>query len=41
MKRVYLDHAATTPIDLRVQKKMISVMKHVYGNPSSLTYHWH
>jgi cysteine desulfurase len=36
MKRVYLDHAATTPIDLRVQKKMISVMKHVYGNPSSL-----
>ena len=36
MKSIYLDHAATTPIDLRVQKKMIAAMKHVYGNPSSL-----
>ena len=36
MKPIYLDHAATTPIDIRVQKKMASVMKHIYGNPSSL-----
>lgn len=36
MKTFYLDHAATTPMDLRVQKKIASVMKHVYGNPSSL-----
>jgi cysteine desulfurase len=36
MKSIYLDHAATTPIDLKVQKKMIATMKHVYGNPSSL-----
>jgi cysteine desulfurase len=36
MNTLYLDHAATTPIDLKVQKKIISAMKSVYGNPSSL-----
>ncbi len=36
MKDIYLDHAATTPIDVRVQRKMASVMKYTYGNPSSL-----
>lgn len=33
---IYLDHAATTPIDPRVLKVMMPYQKEVYGNPSSL-----
>ncbi|MDW8106320.1 MAG: cysteine desulfurase family protein [Armatimonadota bacterium] len=34
--RVYLDHAATTPIDPRVRKAMEPYLRDEYGNPSSL-----
>lgn len=34
-KRVYLDNAATTPLDPRVIETMVSVMKEDFGNPSS------
>lgn len=34
-RNVYLDNNATTPISVRVQKKMMSVLKRHYGNPSS------
>ncbi len=34
-KRVYLDNAATTPIDSEVIDAMLSLMKEHYGNPSS------
>ncbi|HBK35298.1 TPA: cysteine desulfurase NifS [Candidatus Uhrbacteria bacterium] len=33
---VYLDHAATTSVDLRVQEVMLSFLDQTYGNPSSL-----
>lgn len=33
--KVYLDNAATTPIDERVIESMVAVMKQNYGNPSS------
>lgn len=36
MRRIYADHAATTPIDQRVIDKMVAVMAHQYGNPSSV-----
>lgn len=35
MKKVYLDNAATTKIDESVLEQMTSVMREVYGNPSS------
>lgn len=34
-RNVYLDNNATTPISARVRKKMASVLKNHYGNPSS------
>ncbi|MCS7272735.1 MAG: cysteine desulfurase [Fimbriimonadales bacterium] len=34
--RVYLDHAATTPLDPRVRKAMEPYLRDEYGNPSSL-----
>jgi len=34
--RVYLDNAATTPLSPEVVEAMLSVMKGVYGNPSSI-----
>ncbi|SMO67701.1 cysteine desulfurase family protein [Solitalea koreensis] len=34
--RVYLDNAATTPIDKEVIKVMVDVMENKYGNPSSI-----
>ena len=35
-KRIYLDHAATTYLDEEVLNEMISAMKNIPGNPSSL-----
>lgn len=34
-RHVYLDHNATTPVSIRVQRKMNQVLKYHYGNPSS------
>lgn len=36
MKRIYLDHAATTPLDKRVLKAMQPFFSERFGNPSSL-----
>ncbi|MGY4384754.1 cysteine desulfurase [Pedobacter sp. UYP24] len=36
MKRIYLDNAATTPLDAVVISEMIDVMNNYYGNPSSI-----
>ncbi len=35
-RRVYLDHAATTPLDSRVLDAMRPALKGVWGNPSSI-----
>lgn len=35
-KLIYLDNAATTPLDERVVESMSSTLKDVYGNPSSI-----
>lgn len=37
-KRIYLDHAATTPLDKRVLDVMRKIETETYGNPSSI--HW-
>src|SRR3989344_251758 len=34
--RIYLDYAATTPVDERVMKKMEPYFSGVFGNPESL-----
>ncbi len=39
MTRVYLDNAATTPLDAEVLKTMYKVMESQYGNPSSIHAH--
>ena len=36
MRRIYLDHAATTPVDPEVAAAMASVYHNVHGNPSSI-----
>lgn len=36
MEPIYLDHAATTPMDERVIEAMLPVYKEVFGNPSSV-----
>ena len=36
MEEIYLDHAATTPMDAEVVKVMTSVFNDVFGNPSSI-----
>lgn len=36
MQRVYLDHAATTPLDPEVAELMAAVLRDVPGNPSSI-----
>jgi cysteine desulfurase len=36
MERIYLDYAATTPMHPRVIEKMMEVMSHNFGNPSSI-----
>ncbi|PSR05321.1 MAG: cysteine desulfurase, partial [Bacteroidetes bacterium SW_10_40_5] len=37
--QVYLDNAATTPLDERVTATMSDIMKNNYGNPSSIHQH--
>jgi len=37
--RIYLDNAATTPLDAEVMKVMYNVMESNYGNPSSIHAH--
>ena len=36
MERVYLDHAATTPVDPEVAEAMTRVLRETHGNPSSI-----
>jgi cysteine desulfurase len=36
MERVYLDHAATTPVDPEVAEAMSRVLRDTHGNPSSI-----
>ncbi|MFS0654735.1 cysteine desulfurase family protein [Bacillus sp. 179-C3.3 HS] len=36
MERIYLDHAATTPMDQRIVDKMLPFFTDVFGNPSSI-----
>jgi cysteine desulfurase len=36
MKRVYMDHAATTPTDIKVVKEMELYFTQKYGNPNSI-----
>jgi cysteine desulfurase len=36
MDRVYLDHAATTPVDPKVAEAMARVLRETHGNPSSI-----
>lgn len=36
MNKIYLDHAATTPVHPKAAEKMNAVIKDVYGNPSSI-----
>lgn len=36
MREVYLDYAATAPVEQRVLHKMNEAFEHVYGNPSSM-----
>lgn len=36
MDRIYLDNAATTPLDKEVIAEMANVMENYYGNPSSI-----
>lgn len=36
MKKIYLDYAATTPIDKKVLEEMFKYSKSIFGNPSSL-----
>jgi len=36
MRRIYLDHNATTPLDPRVRDEMLEAMAATHGNPSSV-----
>ena len=36
MKKIYLDYAATTPVDQKILKAMIPCLKKNFGNPSSI-----
>jgi cysteine desulfurase len=36
MNRIYLDHAATSPVHPKVIEKLVETMEEAYGNPSSI-----
>ena len=36
MNRIYLDHAATSPVHPKVIEKLVETMEQAYGNPSSI-----
>lgn len=36
MKEIYLDYAAATPLDVRVEKEMRPYWREIYGNPRSI-----
>jgi cysteine desulfurase len=36
MNRIYLDHAATSPVHPKVIDKLVATMEQAYGNPSSI-----
>ena len=36
MERIYMDHAATTPMHPEVIDVMTEIMRNTYGNPSSI-----
>jgi cysteine desulfurase len=36
MNRIYLDHAATSPVHPKVIEKLVETMEQAYGNPSSV-----
>ena len=38
MERIYLDHNATTPVDLEVLAAMLPFLRENFGNPSSIHY---
>ncbi len=39
MSRIYLDNAASTPMDAEVFQQMVEVLGNFYGNPSSVHFH--
>jgi cysteine desulfurase len=39
MRRVYLDHSATTPVDRRVVEAMLPFLTEKFGNPSSVHFY--
>jgi cysteine desulfurase len=39
MRRVYLDHSATTPVDPRVVEAMLPYLTEKFGNPSSVHFY--
>ena len=39
MKRIYLDHAATTPVHPAVLNEMIPFFTEKFGNPSTIYYY--
>ena len=36
MNKIYLDHAATSPVHPRVAEKMVTTLTESFGNPSSI-----
>ena len=40
MEKIYLDHAATSPVHPSVIEKMFHAMTEVYGNASSIHTLW-
>src|SRR5215210_2712182 len=39
LRRVYLDHSATTPVDPRVVEAMLPYLSEKFGNPSSVHFY--
>lgn len=36
MEKIYLDHAATTPLDKEIKEEIVAILSNDFGNPSSL-----